>query len=87
MAGAYRACRPGGYLVTYGPYKFGGACSPQSSVDFDAWLRTRDARFGIRDFEHVDRCARDAGFALHACDPMPASNHMCFWVKAPPPSG
>src|SRR3546814_8234366 len=42
--------REGGTLVVYGPFNHDGGYTSDSNRDFDAWLKARDPRSGIRDF-------------------------------------
>jgi len=76
VRGAARVLAPraGAPLVLYGPYRRGGAHTAPSNAAFDASLRARDARFGVRDLEEVERAASECGFALDECVAMPANN-------------
>lgn len=74
MAGASRLLRAGGVLYTYGAYKRGGAHTAPSNETFDAWLKQRDARFGVRGVEEVERAGRACGLRLHEIIDMPANN-------------
>lgn len=73
---------PGAKLAVYGPFNYGGAYTAPSNAEFDAWLKARDPRSGIRDFEAVDALAREAGFALLADVAMPANNRCLIWQRA-----
>jgi SAM-dependent methyltransferase len=74
MRGAGEILPPGGVLVTYGPYKRGGQHTAPSNEAFDADLRRRDSRWGVRDMDEVARVAREAGLALEETVAMPANN-------------
>lgn len=74
MAGAARIIPPGGILFLYGPYKRQGAHTAPSNAEFDASLRERDARWGVRDLEAVANAAGAAGFAAPLVEAMPANN-------------
>ncbi len=74
IARAGEALAPGAVLYLYGPYKRGGAHTSESNARFDASLRARDARWGVRDLEWVLGLADAAGFALREVVPMPANN-------------
>lgn len=74
MAGAARIIPPGGLLFLYGPYKRQGAHTAPSNAEFDASLRERDARWGVRDLEAVANAAGAAGFAAPLVEDMPANN-------------
>lgn len=74
IAGAGRLLREDGVLYTYGAYKRGGVQTAPSNEAFDAWLKGRDPRFGVRDMEAVEDAARAQGLALTEIIDMPANN-------------
>ena len=74
---------PRGVLCVYGPFNYGGRFTSDSNAQFDAWLKARDARSGIRDFEALDSLASTAGLALHADHAMPANNRTLVWRRPP----
>ncbi|MDP1650228.1 MAG: DUF938 domain-containing protein [Rubrivivax sp.] len=74
MAGAAAHLVPGGALVLYGPYLVDGEPTAPGNLAFDADLRARDARWGLRRLADVERVARDAGLALEQRFEMPANN-------------
>jgi hypothetical protein len=61
-------------LFLYGPYKRGGAHTAPSNEAFDADLRSRDPRWGLRDMEAVAAIAASSGFLLDEVVAMPANN-------------
>ena len=69
----------GDTLIVYGPFNYGGAYTSDSNRQFDGWLKARDPRSGIRDFEAVDALAEAAGLRLLADIEMPANNHCLVW--------
>lgn len=71
----------GGVLAVYGPFNYGGDYTSDSNRAFDAWLKTRDPRSGIRDFEAVDALARHIGLTLAADIAMPANNRTLVWRR------
>ena len=81
MAGAARLLRAGGVLYTYGAYKSGGAHTAPSNETFDAWLKQRDARFGVRGVEDVERAAQARGLRLHEIVEMPANNLSLVFLR------
>ena len=72
---------PRATVVVYGPFNFRGAYTSDSNRDFDAWLKARDPRSGIRDFESVDALARLAGLRLVDDIAMPANNRCLAWER------
>jgi hypothetical protein len=73
FAGAARTLRPGALLYLYGPYRFDGSFTAPSNEAFDASLRARDPRWGVRDVRDLEAAA--SGFALAEVVAMPANNH------------
>ena len=74
MKGAGALLPTGGVLVTYGPYRRAGAHTAPSNEAFDASLKSRDPRWGVRDMEEVAAVAKKAGLELEQAVPMPANN-------------
>ncbi|MGE5615642.1 MAG: DUF938 domain-containing protein [Bacillota bacterium] len=74
MRGAGEILPPGGILVTYGPYMRGGRHTAPSNEAFDASLKARDPRWGVRDMDDVAAVAKAAGLHLEEAIPMPANN-------------
>ncbi|WP_368562899.1 DUF938 domain-containing protein [Pseudoxanthomonas sp. UTMC 1351] len=70
-------------LVIYGPFNYGGAFTSDSNREFDASLRARDPRMGIRDFEAVDTLARNIDLQLIEDVAMPANNRCLVWRRSP----
>ncbi len=74
MAGAGRVLSAGGTLYLYGPYRIDGHHTAQSNQDFDVWLRTQHAQWGVRDLTEVAELAERYGLSLKETVPMPANN-------------
>jgi cyclopropane fatty-acyl-phospholipid synthase-like methyltransferase len=68
-------------VVAYGPFNRNGKYTSDSNREFDAWLKARDPRSGIRDAEAVDALAREAGLSLAGDIAMPANNHCLIWQR------
>ena len=81
FAGVGRVLGDGGVLVVYGPFNYGNAYTSDSNRDFDAWLKARDPRSGICDFEAVDALARGIGLRLLDDVAMPANNRCLAWHR------
>lgn len=73
LHGAAQVLPVGGPLLLYGPYVVDGDTAP-SNREFDASLRARDPRWGVRELRDVEREALAHGFVLEARVPMPANN-------------
>ena len=80
--GRVLADRPGGVLVAYGPFNYDGRWTSDSNREFDAWLKARDPRSGIRDFEYCTALAAGQGLHLVADVAMPANNRCLVWQRA-----
>ncbi len=68
----------GAMLILYGPYFQDGVATAPSNLAFDADLRSRDPRWGLRRLEDVVAAAD--GYALLAVENMPAHN-LCIVLK------
>lgn len=68
-------------VAVYGPFNRGGAFTSDSNRAFDASLKARDGRMGIRDFEAVDALARGIGLRLVDDLAMPANNRTLVWRR------
>ena len=74
MACAGRRLTEGGVLFLYGPYRREGRHTAPSNAAFDADLKARDPRWGVRDLEAVMAEAERQGLALGRVVAMPANN-------------
>lgn len=74
MRGAARLLAPGAPLYLYGPFMREGRHTAPSNAAFDASLRARDPRWGVRELETVRDTAGEHGLALDAVIEMPANN-------------
>jgi len=79
FAGLPALLAAGALLAVYGPFNYGGAFTSDSNAQFDAWLKARDPRSGIRDVEAVQALAGQSGFQLLEDVPMPANNRLLVW--------
>ncbi len=82
FAGLPALMAPGALFIAYGPFNYGGDFSSDSNRVFDGWLKARDPRSGIRDFEAVDALARAQGLLLREDVAMPANNRTLVWQRA-----
>jgi SAM-dependent methyltransferase len=74
FAGAGHYLRADGRLFLYGPFKRGGRHTAMSNAVFDSSLRDRNAEWGVRDIEALEKLAASAGLALIEIAEMPANN-------------
>jgi cyclopropane fatty-acyl-phospholipid synthase-like methyltransferase len=68
-------------LAVYGPFNYHGEFTSDSNRAFDASLKSRDPRMGIRDVEKVDRLAQAIGLRLVDDVAMPANNRCRVWRR------
>ncbi|WP_086608049.1 DUF938 domain-containing protein [Erythrobacter donghaensis] len=64
----------GGPLILYGPYIEQGIETAPSNLEFDASLKARDLRWGLREAEALDALAAQNGLARSARYALPANN-------------
>jgi hypothetical protein len=81
FAGAGDIIASGGMICLYGPFQEGAATAP-SNLDFDASLKARDPRWGVRALEDVDALAQRCGFGRELRREMPANNLLLVYRKA-----
>lgn len=78
---AANALKPGGHIITYGPYRYASRPLEPSNERFDEWLKSVDPTRGIRLFEDVDAHAQHYGFELVEDIAMPSNNRLLRWVR------
>jgi SAM-dependent methyltransferase len=81
VGGVGKLLPAGGVFAVYGPFNYGGTYTAPSNEKFDAWLRARDPKSGLRDMEAVAALAKDHGLVLEEDNPMPANNRLLVFRK------
>lgn len=76
-----RCLKTGGRFVIYGPFNYDGQYTTPSNAEFDGWLKQRDPRSGIRDFEAIAAQAAGLDWELLEDVAMPANNRCLVWQK------
>lgn len=76
VAGAARILPPDGALILYGPWLKDDVPTTASNIAFDADLRQRDSRWGLRRVEDFAAAAEPHGLSLIETRSMPANNLM-----------
>ena len=79
IAGAAKVLPANGPLILYGPWLKDGIETAPSNLDFDANLKSRDARWGLRRVEDFAAAAAKKGFAFVEWRQMPANNLMLLF--------
>jgi len=75
-----RVIELGGCVCLYGPYNYNGKFTSESNARFDGWLKSRDPKSGVRDFEAVNRLAVSYGLQLLHDIEMPSNNRILVWL-------
>jgi cyclopropane fatty-acyl-phospholipid synthase-like methyltransferase len=83
LAGAARLLPVDAPLILYGPFKRQGRHTSASNAAFDESLRSRDAAWGVRDLDTLEREARTLGLELHRVIEMPANNLTVVFRRRP----
>ncbi|XP_037968754.2 UPF0585 protein CG18661 [Plutella xylostella] len=78
-AGIY--LKPDALMITYGPYGKDGIITPESNIEFNASLKARDPRWGIRDINDLVQLGEQNNLSLMDTVEMPANNKTLIWKK------
>jgi cyclopropane fatty-acyl-phospholipid synthase-like methyltransferase len=70
----------GAYLFTYGPYLIDGQHTSESNIQFDAWLKSQNPAWGVRDIAALQEIAAP-DFILVKKIRMPANNFMLIFQR------
>jgi hypothetical protein len=81
LEGAARVLSAGAPLIMYGPWLEDDTPTVESNLDFDADLKRRDPRWGLRRVEDFTAAAEERGFELGASRSMPANNLMLLYRR------
>lgn len=71
----------GAPLILYGPYLEEGVETAASNLEFDASLKMRDPRWGLRQAEELDRLASQHGMKRSARHALPANNIVLIYRR------
>ena len=77
--GAARVLPQGAPMILYGPYRRAEVPTAPSNEAFDASLKSRDPRWGLRDVADVTAAAVARGLAFERLVEMPANNIMLIY--------
>ena len=81
FAGVARVLRTGGVFALYGPFNRDGRFTSESNQAFDASLRARDPKMGLRDDQALQALAREHGLRFTGEHAMPANNRLLLWTR------
>ncbi len=79
--GIGRVLETGGILCLYGPFNYDGKFTSESNARFDVWLKSRDPKSGVRDFEALNLLAEAQDMALLNDIEMPINNRILVWQR------
>jgi cyclopropane fatty-acyl-phospholipid synthase-like methyltransferase len=79
--GVGRVLQDTGVFVLYGPFNFDGHYTSESNQRFDQWLKQRDPKSGIRNFEDLNELASQHGLVFQEDIAMPTNNRILVWHK------
>ncbi|OUR99568.1 hypothetical protein A9Q84_00680 [Halobacteriovorax marinus] len=75
--------REGALVIFYGPFNYAGEYTSYSNEAFDKWLKDRNEKSGIRNFEDVVSCMTKGGFKLLQDHEMPSNNRTLVFERLP----
>ena len=81
FAGIGQVLDSGGILCLYGPFNYDGKFTSESNARFDVWLKSRDPKSGVRDFEALHALAEAQGMSLLKDIEMPINNRTLVWKR------
>lgn len=81
LLGVGRVLAPGGRFALYGPFRIAGRHTSESNARFDAALRARNPRMGVRDLDDLIGLAEQSGIRLMDDIPMPVNNRTLIWER------
>jgi SAM-dependent methyltransferase len=79
--GVGRLLPAGGVFALYGPFNYGGRHTSESNARFDAMLRERDPRSGLRDIEALIALGEREYLEKDEDLAMPANNRLLIFKK------
>lgn len=79
--GAGLSLVPSGNLFLYGPFLINGKPTTESNAAFDAYLKSRDSEWGLRDVADIRKVAEANGLSFVEQISMPANNFVLVFVR------
>lgn len=80
--GSSHVLKSNGKLLTYGPYSDNRVITPQSNIDFNESLKSRNPAWGLRDITiQLVPTATKYNFILTEKIEMPSNNYLLVWSK------
>ncbi len=72
----------GGMFLVYGPFNYHGNYTSDSNASFDLWLKARNPKSGIRNFQDLEILAGNHSLHFQNDYEMPANNRILHWQKS-----
>ena len=79
--GASKVLEQNASFCLYGPFNYNNEYTSPSNANFDVWLKNRDPKSAIRNFEDLKLLAEQNGLTLKDDHEMPANNRILVWIK------
>jgi len=70
-----------GLFAQYGPFNYNGNYTSESNANFDVWLKQKNSKSCIKDFEMIEKLAAENNMTLVKDVEMPANNRILVWQK------
>ena len=70
-----------GVFCLYGPFNYNNEYTSPSNANFDLWLKNRNPKSAIRNFEDLISLAEKHNLVLKEDNEMPANNRILVWIK------
>ncbi|MCY7281203.1 MAG: class I SAM-dependent methyltransferase [Sphingomonas bacterium] len=86
LDGAAHLLAAGAPLILYGPWILDGVVTAPSNLEFDADLKSRDERWGLRSLTAFRAEAEERGLMFEQSCVMPANNVMLSFRRTEPPA-
>ena len=81
FGGVAAALAADGVFLLYGPFNRDGRFTSEGNLQLDAWARSLDAGFGLRDRAVLETLASQHRLRLWEDHPMPANNQLLCWRR------
>ena len=81
FCGVAAALATDGVFLLYGPFNRDGCFTSEGNLHLDAWARSLDAGFGLRDRAALETLASQHCLRLCEDHPMPANNQLLCWRR------
>jgi len=73
--------REGAIVFFYGPFNYDGKFTSPSNEEFDKWLKDKNPKSGVRNFEDVLKSMNEKGLKLLQDHEMPANNRLLVFER------